>query len=145
MERWGLSPRVGAPSPGQCHVRQRHLRQRCADGDLADQPADAPCTPRARTARPYSWRAQRQCRAPSLMRSAMMARALSAPFGRRALANMLYRAVQAKLESVVVELTSTNEAHDAFMTLPPYSSPREGMGSSIGGNGPNHGFRAFEL
>src|SRR5258708_10238852 len=84
MERWGLSPRVGAPGPGQCHVRQRHLRQRRADGDLADQPADAPCTPRARTARPYSWRAQRQCRAPSLMRSAMMARALSAPFGRRA-------------------------------------------------------------
>ncbi len=73
----------------------------------------------------------------------MMARALSAPFGRRALANMLYRAVQAKLESVVVELTSTNEAHDAFMTLPPYSGSREGMGSSIGGHGPNHGFRAF--
>ncbi len=71
----GLSPRVSTPSPGQCHVCQRHLWQWRADGDLADQPTDAPCTTDARTTRPYSRRAQRQCRAPSLMRSAMMARA----------------------------------------------------------------------
>src|SRR6266516_8147729 len=82
MERWGLSPRVSTPSPGQCHVCQRHLWQWRADGDLADQPTDAPCTTDARTTRPYSRRAQRQCRAPSLLRSAMMARALSAPFER---------------------------------------------------------------
>jgi len=30
-----------------------------------------------------------------------------------------------------------DEAHDAFMTLPPYPGTREGMGSSIGGDGPN--------
>ena len=36
-------------------------------------------------------------------------------------------------------------AHDTFMALPPYIGPREGIGSSIGGNGPTHGFRAFEL
>ena len=36
-----------------------------------------------------------------------------------------------------------DDAHDAFMTLPAYSGTREGMGSSSGGNGPNHGFRAF--
>src|SRR5260370_16191817 len=82
MERWGLSPRVSTPSPGQRHVRQRHLRQWRADGDLADQPTDAPCTTDARTTCPYSRRAQRQCRTPSLMRSAMMTRALSAPFGK---------------------------------------------------------------
>src|SRR6266446_6436279 len=72
MERWGLSPRVSTPGPGQRHMCQRHLRQWRADGDLADQPTDAPCTTDARTTRPYSRRAQRQCRAPSLMRSAMM-------------------------------------------------------------------------
>jgi hypothetical protein len=38
-----------------------------------------------------------------------------------------------------------DEAHGAFMMLPPYSGTREGMGSSIGGKGPNHGFRAFAL
>jgi hypothetical protein len=38
-----------------------------------------------------------------------------------------------------------DEAHDAFMMLPPYSGTREGMGSSMGGSGPNHGFRAFAL
>ncbi len=36
-----------------------------------------------------------------------------------------------------------DEAYDAFMMLPPYTGTREGMGSSIGENGPNHGFRAF--
>ena len=36
-----------------------------------------------------------------------------------------------------------DDAHDTFMTLPAYSGTREGMGSSSGGNGPNHGFRAF--
>ena len=38
-----------------------------------------------------------------------------------------------------------DEAHDAFMTLPPYSGIREGMGSSSGGNGPDPCWRAFEL
>src|SRR5712692_7756136 len=90
MERWGLSPRVSTPSPGQCHVCQRHLRQWRADGDLAEQPTDTPCTPRARTTRPYTRRAQRQCRTPSLMRLAMRARALSAPFGRRASLDFLF-------------------------------------------------------
>ena len=35
--------------------------------------------------------------------------------------------------------------HDAFMTLPPYTGTREGMGSSIGGDGPNPCWRAFAL
>src|SRR6266581_3358462 len=71
MERWGLSPRISTPSPGQCHVRQRYLRQWRADGDLADQPTDAPCTTDARTTRPYSRRAQRQCRPSSHLRGDM--------------------------------------------------------------------------
>src|SRR5258708_21291648 len=71
MERWGLSPRVSTPSCGQCHMRQRYLRQWRADGDLADQPTDAPCTTDARTTRPYSRRAQRQCRPSSHLRGVM--------------------------------------------------------------------------
>src|SRR5258708_28174631 len=71
MERWGLSPRVSTPSRGQCHMCQRYLWQWRADGNLADQPTDAPCTTDARTTRPYSRRAQRQCRPSSHLRGDM--------------------------------------------------------------------------
>jgi hypothetical protein len=40
-------------------------------------------------------------------------------------------------------IVSYDAAHDAFMTLPPYNGSREGMGSSIGGDGPNPCWRAF--
>jgi len=41
-------------------------------------------------------------------------------------------------------LAVDDDAHDAFMTLPPYNAvTRKGMGSSIGGNGPNPCWRAF--
>jgi hypothetical protein len=38
-----------------------------------------------------------------------------------------------------------DDAHDTFMALPPYTSTREGMGSSSGGGGPNPCWRAFVL
>jgi hypothetical protein len=85
LDEWsvgGLSPLVGAPHAGQCLVRQRHLQQWRADGDLADRPTDIPGAPSARTHHANAREAQRQCWAPSLMRSAMRARTLSEPFRR---------------------------------------------------------------
>src|SRR6266571_6048534 len=99
MERWGLSPRVDASSPGQCYVRQRHLRQWRADGNLADQPADAAGAPRARTHHPNPREAQRQCRAPSRMRSAMTARTLSVPDGAEKSGGSALKAGKAHLEA----------------------------------------------
>src|SRR5579872_7005867 len=108
MERWRLSPRTRAPSSGQCSVRQRHLWQWRADGDITHQRPDIFRAIDARTHHSYSWRTQRQRRTPGHLRPNMISMQKQeqdyfTPATREAIHKAQYEAIRMNVEEVTPE------------------------------------------